>query len=133
MSKFHKVTLSSGVAVGGTASNQDGPFRGKIKRISIKYDSGSGANTRVAIWGGTASTDVADQDAEGYLIVKGNTDKVYYPRHIETDETGEFNTVIYENNKDVHDCFINFTNIHIKILNATEGKGVTAELLIERD
>ena len=131
MTKLDRIILTATADATGIGTAVSIPQRGRILRISLKYDSGIGASTQVAVYGASVDSDVADQGSEGYLFVTGETDAVYYPRSLTTDESGQMSTVVYEADKDVHDPFTIFNLLHLKIMNATEDKSVSAEILVE--
>jgi len=73
------------------------------------------------------------QTGEALLVVKGNTDKTYYPKRLLTDNTGLMETDQYSDANDVHGDYITFGRLKASISNATEGKGVTIYVVIEED
>jgi len=134
MVKITRLTLSSGLAdASGNATNQSIPLRGKVLKISLKYDAGISASTTTAIYGGSVNTTIADIEAEGFLVVTGNTDAVYYPENFLVNNSGVQGSVDYSTGNDVHDKFTVFDLIHIQIMNATANKGVTAEIIVEEN
>jgi len=130
---IERITLQATADANGDGTAVSNPQRGKILMISLKYDSGIGSSTQAMVYGGSVDSDISDEDAEAFLIVTGDTDAVYYPRTLTTDETGLMGTNIYSTDKDVHDNFAIFDLLHFKIANAVEDKSVTAEILVERN